>query len=76
MRAGMQRGEEKDGAVQELVMSTHDQTNVQPTISNSSSDDAGERLGKVSQMRRNNCWFGLSRSDLVGPVFGLMMGWI
>lgn len=29
----------------------------------------------MSQMRRNNCWFGLSRSDLVGPVFELMMGW-
>lgn len=33
------------------------------------------KLGEVSQMRRNNCWFGLGRSDLVGPVFGLMMGW-
>lgn len=33
------------------------------------------RLGQVSQMRRNNCWFGLGRPDLVGPVFGLMMGW-
>lgn len=34
---------------QELVMSTHDQTNVQPTNSNSSSsDDAGERLGSVA----------------------------
>lgn len=44
------RGEEEDGAVQDLVMSTHDQTNVQPTNSSSSSsnssDDAGERLGK------------------------------